>query len=316
MGEVLLSRYVLFLGHNVKTHATTNLNAHELENYYGNRVRSRMCQRFNLVSFDGNSQTDYTRDKTLQCHATPCSGLWTREHVFAKSLATPALTTDSPGSGTDVHNLRACDGDMNTARSNRLFEDDGVGGNAHITGSGNWYPGDEWKGDVARIIMYMYLRYPSQCIADNTAVSTNSNSPDMPDVFLQWNVDDPVSQYEIQRNTVLESMQGNRNPFIDDPYIATKIWSGSAAEDTWGVLGMGDDQFKNISVYPTTVHDRLYVSNSTGSNLKIAIYNISGQQIKTDLVDNQVEVETLKNGMYVLKIANQSHVSTFKFIKY
>jgi energy-coupling factor transporter ATP-binding protein EcfA2 len=54
MGEVLLSRHELFLQtkHKIKTHATTNLNAEELEDRYGNRVRSRMRELFNLVAFD------------------------------------------------------------------------------------------------------------------------------------------------------------------------------------------------------------------------------------------------------------------------
>jgi hypothetical protein len=53
MGEILLSRHDLFLKHKFKTHATTNLNAQELEERYGNRVRSRMRELFNLVGFDG-----------------------------------------------------------------------------------------------------------------------------------------------------------------------------------------------------------------------------------------------------------------------
>lgn len=55
MGEVLLSRYDLFLKNKIKTHCTTNLNAKELEERYGNRVRSRMRQLFNLVAFDKES---------------------------------------------------------------------------------------------------------------------------------------------------------------------------------------------------------------------------------------------------------------------
>ncbi|SDR68545.1 hypothetical protein SAMN04487764_0244 [Gillisia sp. Hel1_33_143] len=60
MGEVLLSRYELYLQtkHKIKTHATTNLNAEELEERYGNRVRSRMRELFNLVAFD-----KYSHDK-------------------------------------------------------------------------------------------------------------------------------------------------------------------------------------------------------------------------------------------------------------
>ncbi|MCF8714666.1 ATPase [Joostella atrarenae] len=52
MGEILLSRHELLIDHHIKTHATTNLNAEELEDLYGNRVRSRMRQLFNLVAFD------------------------------------------------------------------------------------------------------------------------------------------------------------------------------------------------------------------------------------------------------------------------
>jgi len=55
LGEILLSRHELFLKHRVKTHATTNLNAFELEERYGNRVRSRMRQLFNLIAFDKGS---------------------------------------------------------------------------------------------------------------------------------------------------------------------------------------------------------------------------------------------------------------------
>ena len=55
MGEILLSRYDLFLQRKIRTHATTNLNAQELEERYGNRVRSRMRQLFNLIAFDEQS---------------------------------------------------------------------------------------------------------------------------------------------------------------------------------------------------------------------------------------------------------------------
>tara|TARA_R110002124_G_scaffold170518_5_gene338003 strand:+ start:16888 stop:17550 length:663 start_codon:yes stop_codon:yes gene_type:complete len=55
MGEILLSRYDLFQKNKIKTHATTNLNAQELEDRYGNRVRSRMRQLFNLIAFDKES---------------------------------------------------------------------------------------------------------------------------------------------------------------------------------------------------------------------------------------------------------------------
>ena len=55
MGEILLSRYDLFLEYHVKTHATTNLNAQELEERYGKRVRSRMRELFNLIAFENGT---------------------------------------------------------------------------------------------------------------------------------------------------------------------------------------------------------------------------------------------------------------------
>lgn len=56
MGEILLSRYDHFINNHMLTHATTNLSASELESYYGNRVRSRMREMFNLIAFDSSAK--------------------------------------------------------------------------------------------------------------------------------------------------------------------------------------------------------------------------------------------------------------------
>ena len=56
MGEILLSRYDLLISHGMMTHLTTNLNSHELEAIYGNRLRSRMRAMFNLIAFDSNTR--------------------------------------------------------------------------------------------------------------------------------------------------------------------------------------------------------------------------------------------------------------------
>jgi endonuclease I len=181
---------------------------------------------------DNNPVTDRLRDKSLICNFSGnCNGYWNREHVYPKSLATPALETDSAGSGTDLHNLRAADTQMNSTRNNNVFEEGN--GNAGLTTNG-FYPGDEYKGDVARIIMYMYTRYPSQCPANNVGYGPNTYNANIPDIFLEWNKDDPVSAYEINRNEIIYGYQGNRNPFIDNPYLATIIWGGPAGvTDTW-----------------------------------------------------------------------------------
>jgi endonuclease I len=171
------------------------------------------------------------------CSTSCPTGAWNREHVYAKSLGTPALVDGGSGAssdaGEDAHHIRAADVVFNADRGNRLFADgEGDAGNVGIY----WYPGDEWKGDVARMMMYMYLRYPTQCLATNVGSGTTSYNIDMPDIFLEWNEEDPVSQFEKTRNDVLQSIQGNRNPFIDNPYLATMIWGGPQSPDAWNVL--------------------------------------------------------------------------------
>ena len=52
IAEIILSRYDLLIYEGIVTHATTNLNAEELEKLYGNRVRSRLRSMFNLIAFD------------------------------------------------------------------------------------------------------------------------------------------------------------------------------------------------------------------------------------------------------------------------
>jgi energy-coupling factor transporter ATP-binding protein EcfA2 len=56
MAEILLSRYDLYISRRIQTHITTNLSASEIEAQYGNRVRSRMRELFNLIAYDSNTK--------------------------------------------------------------------------------------------------------------------------------------------------------------------------------------------------------------------------------------------------------------------
>ena len=222
-------------------------------------------------NIDSNFSTDRTRLKTETAGSTYIPGKWNREHVFAKSLANPAFGTDEPGPGTDVHNLRPADQDRNSERGNNKFTDGS--GNSHIvTSNGGWYPGDEWKGDVARIVMYMYTRYhgtgtqvsETNCLPINVGFGTTLTvDPNMIELFLKWNVEDQVSTFEANRNEKLAGIQNNRNPFIDNPYLATIIWGGLEAEDKWWSSGSSDTEA------PTAP------SNLTASNIDIKSFDIS-----------------------------------------
>ena len=136
------------------------------------------------------------------------------EHTFPQSR----LTSDE--AVTDLHHLRAADADVNELRSNNPYTDGS--GDYKLVNDNAFFPGDEWKGDVARMILYLNVRY-------NEDITKVGNI----ELFLKWNREDPVSAFEMQRNNVIEGAQGNRNPFIDNPYLISLIWGGEAAENTW-----------------------------------------------------------------------------------
>ena len=192
---------------------------------------------------DQDDTNDRTRSNSLQDNGSNGSFVWNREHVYPQSLGTPDITT-STIPGQDAHSLRPVDKATNRSRGNKRFAEGS--GNSGVSNDG-WYPGDEWKGDVARMMMYMYVRYDDQCLPTNVGIGDSSlTQDDMIDLFLKWNVDDKVSDIEIARNKYHENTsnsaaQGNRNPFIDNPYLATIIWGGNDnAEDLWGISSDDD----------------------------------------------------------------------------
>lgn len=227
----------------------------------------------------------------------PYSGQWNREHVYAKSKGTPNLGTSGPGA--DGHHLRPADNTLNSTRGSLLF-DDGAGAAAYKTSRGGWYPGDEWKGDVARILMYMYVRYDARCLPLNITMNPNTYSADFPDILLKWNIEDPVSDFERQRNNVVFGIQHNRNPFIDNPYLATLIWKGPAAQNTW------PDTFSGGTSSDTeapSVPVNLAVTGTTSSTISLA-WNASTDNIAVTGYDIYV------NGVYKSTVSTNSGTVT------
>lgn len=222
---------------------------------------------------------------------------WNREHVYPQSLIGTTAKAD-------LHHLRACDGDINNNRGSSPFAS-GSGSYGNV--SGGWYPGDEWKGDVARMIMYLHLRY------DEPWTDVGSLS-----LFLQWNVEDPVSDFEIQRNNTIQGAQGNRNPFIDQPYLATFFWGGTPAEDTWGWPNEVEEvDLSEVTIYPNPVSSTGMV---TFANLhttidEVVFYDLSGKQVyavRNPVVSNDAVVipVALTSGVYFAKIvADQAELT-------
>lgn len=155
---------------------------------------------------------------------------WNREHVWAKSHGDFGTAT---GPGTDLHHLRPEDVTVNSTRGNKDFDKGGSPvseASGSFTDSDSFEPRNAVKGDVARMLLYMAVRYDSgDGFADlemNDKVN-NGSAPAMGrlSVLKQWNLQDPPDAFEQRRNQVIyDTYQHNRNPFIDHPEWVNSIW--------------------------------------------------------------------------------------------
>lgn len=157
-------------------------------------------------------------------------GDWNREHVWAKSHGDFGTRS---GPGTDIHHLRPTDVQVNSSRGNLDFDNnDGKS----VTNcdeckrdSNSWEPPDRVKGDVARMLFYMAVRYEGGNYPDlelNEQLG-NGSKPyhGKLSTLLEWHEQDPVDDFERNRNEVIyQDWQHNRNPFIDYPEWAEEIW--------------------------------------------------------------------------------------------
>ncbi|MGV9511525.1 endonuclease I family protein [Streptomyces tendae] len=168
-----------------------------------------------------------SRSKSLNGGDT---GDWNREHVWAKSHGDFGTST---GPGTDIHHLRPADVRVNSVRGNKDFDNGGSAvseGGGSLTDSDSFEPRDAVKGDVARMIFYMAVRYEGgDGFADlevNGQVDNGSNPYiGKLSVLKAWNDEDPPDAFEEHRNQVVyDDYQHNRNPFIDHPEWVESIW--------------------------------------------------------------------------------------------
>lgn len=156
-------------------------------------------------------------------------GNWNREHTWAKSHGDFGT---SNGPGTDIHHLRATDVQVNSSRGNLDFDNGGSPINncsGCLRDSDSFEPPNRVKGDVARILFYMAVRYEQGDKVDLELNEKVNNGSDpyhgKLSVLLKWHEQDPVDELERNRNEKIYEIQGNRNPFIDHPEWVKEIWN-------------------------------------------------------------------------------------------
>ncbi len=193
-----------------------------------------------------------------------------REHSWPKSYGFPD-DNSSNYPYTDCHVLFLCDSGYNSSRSNKPFRNassgdderttqnnNGIGGGSgSFPGNSNWTYGSftqggwqvwrERKGDIARAMLYMDVRYeggthsvtgvsePDLILTDIESLIDASNTGNnesvaymgMLSVLLQWHAEDPPDAFERNANDVVFSYQGNRNPFVDHPEWVDCLFLGN-----------------------------------------------------------------------------------------
>ena len=210
----------------------------------------------------------YTQKDIDKAWGSGSTGTWNREHVWCQSLSIDKSGTQLYGetyAGSDLHHLRPIETTLNSSRNNHPFGELAVfgknresnikkakntsgqytdDGGYYANGLDLWEPLDGVKGDISRILFYVYMHYSNQTGGDDGSVDGHTSDLQIDKIvhavdpsssesvrksaawkmLLKWNENDPVDNREIVRNEQAAKYQGNRNPFIDHPEYAEAIW--------------------------------------------------------------------------------------------
>jgi hypothetical protein len=237
-------------------------------------------------------------------------GKWNREHIYPQSRGGFANGTVDVADGiniwettnaatllhghSDAHSLRAEDATENSTRNNSDFGLSDYNGFAGNAGS--------WKGDVARAVFYMSIRYNGLDVVNGNPPDTTVGSLGDLATLLTWNTQDPSDDFEMNRNNFIYTWQVNRNPFIDFPQLANYVWGANAGQ-TWSAsLSTVANNNLNLIVYPNPISDYFIISG-TNDNGTIILMNISGQIVlEKNFVSNQQIDINVPAGDYLAKI--------------
>lgn len=263
---------------------------------------------------------EVSRSKYLFQDSGSGVGRWNREHIYPQSRGGFTNGTSDTPDGinvwepsnanmlnhghADAHHLRAEDGPENSSRNNKDFGLTDYNGFAGNAGS--------WKGDVARAVFYMCVRYNGLNVVNgNPPDSTVGQLGDLA-TLLQWNVNDPADDFEMNRNNYIYTWQQNRNPFIDYPYLADYIW-GSRAGETFSLTAPEFSELK-VSIYPNPAKSHITIAG-VNNTATVELFSISGQKLLTkDFSGTSTLQINLASGLYIAKIFSEGKTAVRKIV--
>ena len=245
------------------------------------------------------------------------AGKWNREHTFPRSRGGfDDIEEDEIADGIDVfwtteadslrhgnsdaHALRAADAAENSTRGNQHY-------GQYIGPSGTL---GSFRGDVARSVLYMEIRYNGLEVV-NGFPTTTGQLGDLA-TLLDWHRNDPPDDFEMNRNNVVYTWQFNRNPFIDQPELVEYIW-GNNVGDVWDQsLSLDENELQGVSLYPNPTSGRLYINTTNVVNVEV--YSVEGKRLRQyNSIDGYVDLD-LASGLYLVKLTNNEATLTRKII--
>jgi len=168
---------------------------------------------------------------------------WNREHSWPKSYGSEIGPAEA-----DVFHLFACDANVNSSRGNKYYDMGGTSFHPEAPDcrydADSWQPRPEERGDIARVMFYLDVRYsgdltsePDLELTDNTSlILAGSRFMGKLSTLLEWHEADPVDDKERTRNDfIYNNIQQNRNPFVDNPSYVYSIWGGDLIVDTYTI---------------------------------------------------------------------------------
>jgi endonuclease I len=258
--------------------------------------------------------TEQARSKIDFQTTSSSVGKWNREHTFPRSRGGfNNISADSYADGidqywqtnidslrhanSDAHAIRASDGPENSSRGNKHYGDyNGPTGNLN-----------SFKGDVARSVLFLSLRYNGLDIVDGFP-DTVGQLGDL-QTILSWNDLDPVDDFEKNRNNVIYNWQNNRNPLIDLPEIVNYIWGENYGDIWFDNLNVSTSQ-DTFEFYPNPTNGKIYFNSYLD---KVEVYSLNGQKLLNFKNVDMLEIN-LEKGLYLVCLYKEGKSSIHKII--
>lgn len=249
-------------------------------------------------------------------------GKWNREHIYPQSrggftngtsdtadginIWLPTGPNDILAGHADAHHIRAEDGPENSSRGNKDYGLTDYNGPAGTLGS--------WKGDVARAVFYMAVRYNGLSVVNGNPVDTTVGQLGDLATLLQWNMTDPSDDFEMNRNNYIYTWQINRNPFIDYPSLANYIWGANAGQPWFSSLSTAQNDELKFVMYPNPASNNITISGIYETS-KVEIYNALGMSVYQQNFEGTTTINlNLNSGIYFAKVTSDNKTSVKKFI--